>query len=275
MAAETHYTANTGMVTISTANTNLDGSGTMGTVLTAASSGILIKNVFIKAVGTGSTSTSQGMVRLFVDDGGNNIRLLREVEIPEMGQSSTDPTFEAVIPLNYELKSGYILKASTENSESFNVIAEGLDYSYYTTSVREESTNYTSNTGSAAITTQNSNLDGSGTVATLVTAGSSGNYSGLAIESISLKAYTDVTRGMLRLFIQNSTGTGSSNTFLLTEIPVYPIAASAITPSFHHLVQFPGTLQIEAGFKIVGAIDTTSGEDISAITDAMDWTYPS
>jgi hypothetical protein len=49
MAAETQYTANTGMVKISTANSNLDGSGTLGTVLTGASNGTLIKTVTVKA----------------------------------------------------------------------------------------------------------------------------------------------------------------------------------------------------------------------------------
>lgn len=273
MAAETHYTANTGMVKISTANSNLDGSGTLGTVITGASNGTLIKNVIVKATGTGATSTSQGMVRLFLNDGANK-RLLNEIPIPAMGQSSTDRTFETIIPLNFKLESGFSLLASTQNAEGFNVIAEGLDFSYYTTSVRPESTNYTANTGVAIIDTQNSALDGSGTVATLVTAGASGSgWKGLAINSISLKAYTDITRGMLRLFIQN-TGTGSSNTFLFLEVPIYPVDASGTFPSYHEWVPFLNTLQIQAGYKIVGSIECTNGQKVSAIVDAMDWKYP-
>lgn len=273
MAAETQYTANTGMVKISTANSNLDGTGTLGTVITGASNGTLIKNVIIKATGTGATSTAQGMVRLFVTDGANT-RLLSEVPIPAMGQSSTDTTFEYVLPLNFKLESGLILKASTQNANGFNVIAEGLDYAYYATSVRPESTNYTANTGTALISTQNTALDGSGTVATLVTAGASGSgWKGLAINSISLKAITDVTRGMLRLFIQN-TGTGAANTFLFHEELIYPVDASATFPSYHTFVPFLNALQIQAGYKIVATIESTAGQSVATIVDAMDWKYP-
>ena len=62
MAAETQYTANTGKVLISTANSNLDGTGTLGTVLTAASNGTLIKAITVKA----QVNTTEGMVRLFL-----------------------------------------------------------------------------------------------------------------------------------------------------------------------------------------------------------------
>lgn len=272
MAAETQYTANTGMVKISTANANLDGTGTLGTVITGASNGTLIKNVIIKATGTGAASTSQWVVRLFITEGGNT-RLLTEVTIAAMGQSSTNPTFEIVLPLNFKLESGAVLKASTQLANGFNVIAEGLNYAYYVTSVRPESTNYTANTGSGAIVTQNTALDGSGTVATLVTASTVAGMKGLAINSINLKAYTDVTRGMLRLFIQN-TGTGAANTFLFTEVPIYPMDAAATVQSFHEVIPFLNTLQIAPGYKIVASIDSTTGQAVAGIVDAMDWTYP-
>lgn len=214
------------------------------------------------------------MVRLFIDDT-SNTRLLKEIEIPAMGQSSTDNTFELTIPLNFKLESGYILKAATEYGDSFNVIAEGLDFDYYASSVRPESTNYTANTDSAAINTQNTNLDGSGTVATLVTAAAAASgYNGLAINSIYLKATTDIDPGMLRLYIQN-TGTGSSNTFLFKEIPLVPTEPSGTFPSFSRVVRFPETLQIECEFKIVASIESTSGNAVIGTIDAMDWEYPS
>ncbi|MCC7452928.1 MAG: hypothetical protein IT222_02080 [Crocinitomix sp.] len=274
MAAETQYTAKTGMVKISTANSNLDGSGNLGTVITGGSNGTLIKHVIIKATGTGNASTSQGMIRLFIDDG-TNIRLLKEVDIPSTGQSSTDETFETILSLDFKLESGFVLKASTQNANAFNIIAEGLDFAYYNASVRPESTNYTANTGVSTITTQNTALDGSGTVSTLITAGVSGSgWNGLAINSINLKGYTDVTRGMIRLFIQN-TGTGASNTFLLTEVPLYPVDASATFQSFQDQVEFVSTFQLQAGYKIVATIESSQGESIATVVDAMDWKYPS
>ncbi len=271
MAAETQYTANTGLVKITTANANLDGSGTLGDVITGAANGTLIKNVIIKATGTGASSTSQGMVRLFVYDG-SNTRLLTEVDIPPMGQSSTDPTFKAMIPLNFKLESGFILKASTQNAEPFNIIAEGLDFAYYASSVRPESTNYTANTGVASIETQNTALDGDGTFATLLTAGSSG-WDGTAIDSINLKATTDVTRGMIRLFLQN-TGTGSGNTFLFAEIPIYPVDPSATFQSYECEVIIPSTFQIQQSYKILASIECVTGQKMAAVVNAMDWKYP-
>lgn len=89
MAAETQYTANTGCVTISTANSNLDGTGTLGTVLTGASNGTLIKSIIVKA----QTNTTQGMIRLFVNGGGAT-ELIAEIEVPAVTKSSTDPSYE-------------------------------------------------------------------------------------------------------------------------------------------------------------------------------------
>jgi hypothetical protein len=276
MAAETQYTANTGMVKISTANTNLDGTGTLGTVLTAASNGTLIKTVYIKATGTGASSTSQGMVRLFVFDGVNN-RLLQEIDVPPMGQSSTDATFETTLELNYHLKAGYILKASTNNANGFNVIAEGLDFAYYATSVRPESTNFTANTGVGLVNANNTALDGSGTVGTtiftILTAGASGSgWKGCAIDYINIKSIVDSTKGMVRIFIQN-TGTGTANTFLLTEIFVPPIDGSGTFPQFHRKIEFLKRFQLQAGFKILATTETTA-QSFAIIADAMDWKYP-
>jgi hypothetical protein len=276
MAAETQYTANTGMVKISTANTNLDGTGTLGTVITGASNGTLVKNVYIKATDTGNYSTAQGMIRLFVYDGTANTRLLMEIDVPNASQSSTDTSWETCIPLNYHLKSGYILKASTQNGDGFNVIAEGLDFAYYATSVRPESTNYTANTGLVLANAANTALDGSGTVGTdifsEVTAGASGSgWKGLVIDSINIKGIVDTTKGMVRIFIQN-TSTGAANTFLLTEVFVPPVDASGTFQSFHRRIDFPQRLQIQAGFKILAT--TQNAESFTVIADAMDWKYP-
>ncbi|MGZ3949110.1 MAG: hypothetical protein ACXVDZ_12200 [Bacteroidia bacterium] len=120
------YTANTGMGLISAANTNLDGSGTVVTILTAASNGTLIETVTVKATQT----TTRGMVRLFVYDGTNSKTLIHEVQVPPTTASALDHSFVARVPLNLNLKSGYSLLASTQNAETFQVIAEGLDWTY-------------------------------------------------------------------------------------------------------------------------------------------------
>lgn len=267
MAAETLYTANTGLATISTANSNLDGTGTLGTILTAASNGTNVKSVTIKAVGS---TTSQGMVRLFVDEGAG-AKLIAEIEIPIVTQSSADEGFEIYLPLDLDLQSGAILKASTQVANTFNIIAEGLDWAY-NSSVRPESTNYTANTGVATISVANSNLDGTtGTVVTVFTAGSSATYNGCSIKSIIIKGVTSsTTDGMVRLFIQNSAGTVTK---LFTEIPVPIVTATSTARSFAQQVDFPGEgFSLQAGYKILA---TTQNANTFAVTvEGKDWKYP-
>ncbi len=261
MAEETQYTANTGMQTISTANTNLDGTGTLSSaIITGASNGTLIKTVTVKA----QVTTTQGMVRLFIYDG-SNTKLLTEIEVPATVKAANDMSFEAVVPLNYSLKSGWSLKASTEKGESFNVIAEGLNWAYYASSVRPESSKYTANTGFQTVSTANTNLDGTGTISAAIVTGAS---SGTQIKSVCVKAQVSTTAGMIRLFLYDG-----SNTKLLKEIPVPAVTKSATAESFYEKVDFG-----ELGFALKAAwslkASTEKGESMNVIAEGLDWTYP-
>lgn len=261
MAEETQYTANTGMQTISTANANLDGTGTLSSaIVTGASNGTLIKTITIKA----QVNTTQGMIRLFVFDG-TNTKLLTEVEIVAVTKSANDPAFETTVPLNYSLKSGWSLKASTENAESFNVIAEGLDWTYYTTSVRPESSKYTANTGMQTISTANANLDGTGTLSTAIVTGAS---SGTQIQSITIKAQVTTTTGMIRLFLFDGT-----NTKLLKEVAVPAVVKSACAQSYFEKVNFDGNgFALKSGWSLKAS--TEKAESFNVIAEGLDWTYP-
>lgn len=119
-------------VNITTANTNRDGTGTIGTVFTAGSSGSRIDRIVIKATST----TTAGMVRLYVYNG-STYYLLREIAISAITPSSTVATYETAMASNNAadigflpliLPNGYSLRASTHNGESFNVIAIGGDF---------------------------------------------------------------------------------------------------------------------------------------------------
>lgn len=122
------YTANTGVAQVSVANTKLDGSGTIATILTAAANGTLIKTVSIKSEVGLSTGN---IIRLFVYNGSSSI-LLMEIPIRPTGggAGSVFSTYSSIIPLNFPLKSGYILKASTDLAKTTSIIAEGLDWVY-------------------------------------------------------------------------------------------------------------------------------------------------
>lgn len=111
------------VVQASTANTATDGTGTLATVITAASTGTKIYEVIIDATG----NSTAGMVRMFINDGTNS-RLFDEFNVSAITASSTVPTFRTSKTYsNLVLPSGYSLRASTHNAETFNVYAFGAD----------------------------------------------------------------------------------------------------------------------------------------------------
>lgn len=113
------------MAQISTANTNRDGTGTIGTVYTPGSNGGRIEAIRVQATGT----TTTGVVRLFVHDG-TNTRLYKELLVTAITPSTSVEAFSTTYlpdkPL--VLPSGYSLRASTHNAETFNVIVQAGDY---------------------------------------------------------------------------------------------------------------------------------------------------
>lgn len=258
MAAETQYSANTAMVTISSAESALDGTNAV-TVITGASSGTLIKTVTVKAQG----NITEGMIRLFVYDGVQT-KIIQEINIPRITKSSRYPTFETTINLDFILEASSILKATTQNAESFNIIAEGLDWTYYG-SVRPESTKYTANTGMVTVSTANSNLDGSGALGTVLTAASSGTI----IQSIVIKAQVNTTPGMVRLFLYD----GSNYTKLFKEIPIPYVTKSGTAHSFSHRIDF-GERDFALKANWVLKASTENAEAFNVIAEGLDWTYP-
>ncbi len=260
MAEETQYTANTGMQTISVANSNLDGTGTLSAaIITGGTNGTLIKTIKIKAQG----NTTQGMVRLFIQ-GVASAYLAAEIEISAVTRSAEDSAFEITIPVDFALDTDLMLKASTENAETFNVIAEGLDWAYYAASVRPESSKYTANTASQTISTANSNMDGSGTLGTILTA----DKNGTIIQNVTIKAQVNTTAGMIRLFLYDG-----GNTKLLTEIPVEATTKSASAHSFSRRIDFR-----DKGFALqdtwVLKASTENAESFNIIAEGLDWEYP-
>jgi len=119
------YTAQTVRVSINTANSNLDGTGTITSVITSASNGTQIKSVYIQAI----TTTSEGMIRFFVFNGANYY-LIDEIRVPATQKSGTQAAWELAYDLEYSLTPGYSLAVSTENADTFIITATGLDWTY-------------------------------------------------------------------------------------------------------------------------------------------------
>lgn len=117
-AAQYASTVQNAQAQISTANTNRNGTGTIATVMTGATNGTRIDDIYIVATGT----TTAGVVRLFISDG-SNVRLWQEILVSAVTPSTTIAVWSAaLINQGLILESGWSLQASTNNAETFNVI---------------------------------------------------------------------------------------------------------------------------------------------------------
>lgn len=120
MATTAQYasTVQSASAQVTTANTNRNGTGTIVSVFSAGASGSRIDDIYIVATGT----TTAGVVRLFISDG-TNIRLWQEIIVPAVTPSTTVAVYSTAL-LNQALllKSGWSLQASTNNSETFNIL---------------------------------------------------------------------------------------------------------------------------------------------------------
>lgn len=268
MAEETQYTAKTGMVTMSLANTNLDGTGSnIYTVISGGTNGTLIKTLTIKSQGT----TSQGMIRLFI-----NTQLIAEIEVPPIpipspGSGTMVATFETHLDLDLNLASGDDLKATTQNANTFNVIAFGLDWDYYAADVRTDTTEFTGGAGITAFSSANTSRTGSGTIEEVAEAGpSSGGFLGSKLNSINIKATGTTSPGMVRLFIQDDIG---PTAYLYREIPVPAVVGTASTdPSFGYVINFNEEgLYVQSDYKLM--VSTELAESFVCIADGVSWKY--
>mgnify|MGYP001356567905 CR=1 FL=1 len=250
-------TANTGAVNISTANPNLDGTGTLGTVLTGAANGTMINSIIIKA----TQATTQGMIRFFINNS-TNTQLLQEVEIPACTPSAVQPSFETRISLDINLAPGNVLKVSTERGESFNIIAEGLDWAYPATPACCDHMQRIANNGFNKVSVANSNLNGTGTLVSIMT----GANKGTTLTAVHIKGQASTTQGMIRLFLN----TGTTANFLFTEIQLPATTQTAIVPTtlnytFNFSLIFANTHQILAS--------TQNAETFSIVMDGLNWKY--
>jgi len=114
---------------VSTANTNRDGTGALATILSGGTNGTRIDRITAQAIVT----TAAGTLRLFIYDG-TNTRLWRELLTSAVTPSATVAGASVSVggpgsaSLGLILPSGYSLKACINNSETWNVIAEGGNF---------------------------------------------------------------------------------------------------------------------------------------------------
>lgn len=268
MAEETHYTGKMGIVTISTANSNLDGTGTVGQLISGGSNGTYIKRIIIKAQG----DTTMGMIRIFFSKNGTKMRTFLEVPVPEVNRDGDTPSFEATIWLGMRLEAENYIFVSTENAETFNVFAEGLDWSYYASSVRQDTTQLTAVNGLVNSIAANTSLTGSGSHTEIYGAGSSATFKGSSLKTITIKADNTISNeNMVRLFYGDS-----SNKYLFKEIvmPRTPNPGASLDPPYiEEVIEFEDDFDIPANKSIYATIQTN--DDFVITTEGTDWNYAS
>jgi hypothetical protein len=114
---------------VSTANTNRDGTGTLVTLVTGAAGRTKVFSCTIQAIGV----TTANMVRLFIYDG-TSTGLIWEQSIAAVTPSDSiqaeryDIYFDGVNMPEVFLQSGALLRASTDNAESYMLTCFCGDY---------------------------------------------------------------------------------------------------------------------------------------------------
>jgi hypothetical protein len=263
MCVNTQFYAVNGMTTISTANANLNGSGVLGTVYTVgAFSGAVVSSVIIKAIG----ATTLGMVRLFVNDGSSTF-LWREIEVEAINPNVQVQSFEAVINEELFLDTGYTLYASTQNAESFNIVANVNNWTNCNCSniCSCSDMQIFGNTGMVQIATANANLDGTGALGTVLTSPSANPLSyGTFIVAANIKAIETTSIGMVRLFLNDGI---SATNYLIKEVNIPSCLVTNIEPAYR--------ANVFLGFALApGAIlkaSTQIAEHFNVVLNVNDW----
>lgn len=117
------------VASLATANTGRDGSGTVVTVVTAGTNGSKIDHIDIAAYGT----TTAGVIRLYISDG-STVALWKEILVTAVTPSTTIAVWSYSVDCSQPQNSlvltasTYLLRASTNATENFRIVACGGDF---------------------------------------------------------------------------------------------------------------------------------------------------
>lgn len=116
---------------VTTADTSRTAPTNQATLITAAAAGTLVTRITAAATGT----TTAGVLRLWVsNDGGTTKRLLEEILVLAITPGTTQAIWRGTFtsaslaqPFVLGASTNNVLYVTTNNSETFNVWAEGFD----------------------------------------------------------------------------------------------------------------------------------------------------
>lgn len=111
-------------VNIATANTNRDGTGTIATLITGASTGTRISEIVIKA----RVTTTAGMVRIFLYDG-STYYFFDEISVAATTVGANVQSVRSFQQYSNLIlpNASWSVRVSTHNAESIDVTAMGAD----------------------------------------------------------------------------------------------------------------------------------------------------
>jgi hypothetical protein len=262
-------TSKTGIAQVSSANPNLDGSGNISQVIMAGKNGAIIKSVRIKAI----IPVSQGMIRLFLKDTISQTTVLyKEIPIsttPHLESTPTPmpilPTFELALGGGLKLENGFALMASTQNAQTFNIIAETLEWEYpaqlpsVCCNFKQES----AITGLGIANTANSALDGTGAIVKIL---SVSNPNGAFVKHITIKALSSTNEGMIRLFVSPD----GISYYLYREIMIPLTTQSSFEASYKQVLE--ENIYLEDGFAL--GVSTELSQSFGVTVEGVALSYP-
>lgn len=109
---------------VTTANSALNGTGSMTQILTGALDGTTVNSITVKATG----STTQGMIRIFIAPSGGTKYLIAEIPVPARTQTSVVQAFAITLPSAFCINANDEVWASTQNTETFNIFIDAIDW---------------------------------------------------------------------------------------------------------------------------------------------------
>lgn len=115
------------------------------------------------------------------------------------------------------------------------------------------------NLGCATIATANALRDGTGTMATVFTAGANGSM----VNRLNITARSTTTAGMIRFFIHNGT-----SAYLWKEVAVSAVTPSATVASFNGSIVVDEPLNLPTGYSV--RVSTEKAESFNILIEGGD-----
>ena len=116
---------------LKTANTAMDGTGTVLTVFTAGASGSFVQYVNFRATGTNTATAA----RIFINNGATNATIANNILVKEITLNGTTASNVAalqdyVVPMNFAIQAGYKINVTlgTTVAAGYFVSTIGGDY---------------------------------------------------------------------------------------------------------------------------------------------------